>query len=59
MVHSVLCNLHFRPIHRKPADADCETNGSVDGTLDTPLFNPIYDDQNPPDYEMVASTEIS
>ena len=53
---NVLCNLHSRPIHRKPADA--EANGLVGGALDTPLFNPVYDNHNPPDYAMVASTEI-
>ena len=44
-------------IYRKPGDA--ESIGSMSGMVDTPLFNPIYDNNNPPDYELVVSTELS
>lgn len=46
-------------IYRKPADVERNNAGSVDGTVEAPLVNPIYDNnQNPPDYEMVVSMEI-
>lgn len=45
------------PLNRKTGDT--QSNGSVGGALDAPLVNPIYDNnKNPPDYEIVASTEV-
>jgi hypothetical protein len=42
--------------NRQPADV--ESTGSVGDPVATPLVNPNYTNENPPDYEIVVSTDL-
>ena len=47
---------YFLP-NRQPADV--ESTGSVGDQVATPLVNPNYtQEENPPDYEIVISTDL-
>lgn len=47
--------IHFLS-NRQPADV--ESTGSVGDLVATPLVNPNYTNENPPDYEIVVSTDL-